>query len=98
MTSAVWVTWERQRRSIEMARALGVPLHMIEGGRNRAWRYVSVISRTLAMLARERPQVVFAQNPSVVLAVLVCALRPLFGYRVVVDRHSNFDFADTEHG
>jgi glycosyltransferase involved in cell wall biosynthesis len=33
-----------------------------------------------------------------VLAALVCALKPLLRFRVVVDRHSNFTFADTDTG
>lgn len=98
MTPAVWITWERQRRSIEMARQLDVPLHLIDTGRRGLARYVLSVWQTLSVLRRERPRVVFAQNPSVLLAALVCAVRPFFGYRVVVDRHSNFDFADTDSG
>lgn len=98
MSPALWITWERQRRSIEMARQLDVPLHLIETGHRGLTRYWLSAWRTLALLRRERPRVVFAQNPSVLLAALVCAVRPLFGYRVIVDRHSNFDFADTDRG
>ena len=50
------------------------------------------------MLLRARPSLLFVQNPSVQLAYVACRLRPWLGYTLVVDRHSNFDFADTEHG
>lgn len=96
--SAIWITWEHQRRNRELARALDVPLLEIDGGRNRWLRYLRAARQTVSALRARRPELVFAQNPSVVLAALVCALRPLFGYRVVIDRHSNFDFADTHSG
>jgi glycosyltransferase involved in cell wall biosynthesis len=35
-----------------------------------------------------RPKVLFVQNPSVVLTFLACLLKPLFGYRLVVDAHN----------
>jgi len=40
----------------------------------------------------------FVQNPSVQLAALASFLKPWFGYTLVVDRHSNFDFSNTRDG
>lgn len=95
---AIWITWEHQRRSRELAYALGVPLVEIDGGRQPLLRCLRCAWRTLSVLRLRRPGLVFVQNPSVFLAAMVCALRPSFGYRVVVDRHSNFNFADTHTG
>jgi len=47
--------------------------------------------RTWRLLVRRRPRLVFIQNPSLVLAALACTLKPLLRYRLVVDRHSNFE-------
>jgi hypothetical protein len=37
----------------------------------------------------ERPEFVAAQNPSIVLAALVVFLRPIFGYKVLIDAHNS---------
>jgi len=93
---AVWIAWERQRRTTELARILNVPLvrELFEGP--YPIRIPVVIVRTIVELIRRKPRVVIVQNPSVVLASLVCVLKPLFGFRVIVDRHSNFKFETVE--
>jgi len=92
------ISWERHRRSRELARALNVPLAEIVSDGPRLWRSMSCAARTVAVLLRARPTVLFVQNPSVQLAYLAGLLKPLLGYTLVVDRHSNFDFEDTERG
>jgi glycosyltransferase involved in cell wall biosynthesis len=95
---ALWVSWERHRRSRELARALSIPLSEIVVAGPRLWRSSSCAARTVWLLLRVRPSLLFVQNPSVQLTYLACRLKPLLGYTLVVDRHSNFNFADTEHG
>jgi hypothetical protein len=53
-------------------------------------RYVVLSIRTLRLLSQEKPDVVFCQNPSQVLAALLCILKSVFSYVLVVDRHTNF--------
>lgn len=43
-------------------------------------------------LKNERPNLVFCQNPSIILAFVLCIYKRWFGYALVVDRHSNFKF------
>ena len=95
---ALWISWERHRRSRELARALDVPLVEIVSDGPRLWRSLSCAARTVLTLVRARPRVLFVQNPSVQLAYLTGRLKPLLGYTLVVDRHSNFDFENTERG
>jgi glycosyltransferase involved in cell wall biosynthesis len=95
---ALWISWERHRRSRELARALDVPLVEIVSGGPRLWRSLSCAARTVGVLLRVRPTLLFVQNPSVQLAYLTGLMKPLLGYTLVVDRHSNFDFDDTERG
>jgi hypothetical protein len=45
---------------------------------------------TFAALRRERPSLVFAQNPSMILAFLVCLYSVMSGVPVIVDRHTTF--------
>lgn len=83
-----WIAWETQRRSLEMARRLGADLKLfLHGG---ALRYPRSLAGTAALLAGRRGRTVFVQNPSMLLAAWAGVLRGPFGYRLVVDRHSNF--------
>lgn len=70
-----------------MAAGLGVPLHELDLGGPRPWRYLRCIFRTVGILASRRPAIVYAPNPSLVLTLMLIALRPVFGYRHVSDSH-----------
>lgn len=86
----IWIAWETQRRSLGLSRRLGADLRLVL---HSGWkRYPLCIAETVALLARCRGRTVFAQNPSMVLAALAGLLKVPFGYRLVVDRHSNFAF------
>ena len=95
---AIWISWERHRRSRELARALSVPLYEIVSRQGGHLRTISCTLRTVGLLLRVRPSLLFVQNPSVQLAALASLVKPLFGYTLVVDRHSNFDFSNTRDG
>ena len=85
----IWITWENHRRTAELARLLpGVTLYVIEMKGPRCVRYACLMPRTLCVLFRCRPGLVFVQNPSVVLALLTVLISPVFRFRVVVDSHN----------
>jgi glycosyltransferase involved in cell wall biosynthesis len=89
--NAVWITWERQRRNRELAAALGVPLFEwaeLTARRGRLARYCVGAYRTLRLVLGSRPSLVFCQNPSIVLALLLLVLRPLVHYHLAVDAHN----------
>ena len=92
----IWITWERQRRSIELSRAFEAKYYELlkfsSQIKFRPLRYAVLSLRTIKILSKERPDIVFCQNPSVILATLSCIVRRSFGYKLVVDRHSNFMF------
>lgn len=88
----IWLAWERQRRSLELAARLGARLELCLHEDRGRLRYPLSIARTLRILGTCRGKTVFAQNPSMLLAALAGLLKRVFGYRLVVDRHSNFTF------
>ncbi len=88
--NAIWVTWEEHRRTRELARVFGAELHEMLFAGPYFLRVFVLAWRTLALLMKTRPAILFVQNPSVVLASWACLLRPFFGYYLIVDRHSNF--------
>ncbi len=88
MRDAIWIAWETQRRSIELARAFDCDLFIFDySGR---LRYPRSIFKTGAVLLRRRPQRLYVQNPSMVLATLACLYGKLTGRPVIVDRHTTF--------
>lgn len=94
----VWIAWERQRRSLSLARRLGAVLLLCLDERRGWLRYPLSALRTVALLLRCRGKAVFVQNPSMVLAALAGILRKPLGYYLVVDRHSNFSFLSGHSG
>lgn len=85
---ALAITWFWHRRTAELCEGLGVPLEVLDTKHRGARRYVELSLRTLRLLRRVRPRVLFVQNPSLILACLAVAARMLFGYRLVVDAHN----------
>ncbi|WP_143512732.1 glycosyltransferase [Vreelandella utahensis] len=86
------MTWEDHRRSRVLAEQFKCKYKPLTLEASRYIRYPALAALTLALLVRERPKYLFCQNPSVVLAALCVLLKPLFRYRLIVDRHSNFKF------
>src|SRR5581483_8612219 len=74
---AIWITWERQRRNRSMAARVGATLHELEYRGGAIARYCVLISRTVRLVRSQQPDVVFFQNPSLVLAALIAALKTL---------------------
>lgn len=87
---SIWITWENQRRTNELARALDVPLCKYSSKRRYLIRVLLLSLRTSLKLLLTRPKRVIVQNPSIILATVACLMKPLLGYAMVVDRHSNF--------
>lgn len=86
---ALAVTWEEHRRTRELCDWLKLPLHTLTADTWFVPRYLRLGVRTLRLLAQRRPKVVYVQNPSLVLALLVIVLRPFCGrYRIIMDAHN----------
>src|SRR6056297_491763 len=85
----VWITWEKQRRSFELAKALGCELYVFDyDGR---LRYPRCIYNTMKILISNRHKIIFVQNTSMILATISCLLGIILRGKVVVDRHTTFD-------
>lgn len=86
MSKRIWITWERQRRSIELAKKLKCDLFVLEY--TGFMRYPRSIFKTLNILRSTKPDLVFVQNPSMVLAAVACAYKSALGLPLIVDRHT----------
>jgi len=89
MSNRVWITWERQTRNISMARLFECQYLELISNRHKLIRYVILTYKTLKILNQLKPQEIFFQNPSIVLAA-VCACYKIFNKRkkVIGDFHN----------
>src|SRR5436853_149857 len=87
---AVWITWEHHRRTEELALALGISVLIVKrAGRPLLNPWLPLI-RTFVLLLRLRHRVIFVQNPSLLLTVAACLVKPFKKFRVIQDLHSYF--------
>jgi glycosyltransferase involved in cell wall biosynthesis len=89
--NSVWITWENQRRNREVSRALKVPcfeLAEVDEMKNLMKKYTYGLTKTFRILLKNRPRIIFCQNPSLVLAFSIVTTKTLLGAKVVVDAHN----------
>lgn len=89
LCSGIWITWERQIRNRGLSEALGFKLYELTYNKSPILRYCILISTTLKTLIKEKPRIVVAQNPSIVLALLIVGLKKVFNYVSVIDAHNS---------
>ena len=87
-TSSLWVAWSPHRRTTGLCAAWEIPLHVVQPALPGPARWAALPLQTLGLLQRCRPDLLFVQNPSLVLTTLAVLCRPVFGYRLVVDAHN----------
>lgn len=85
----IWLTWEKQRRNHGISSALNYKLYEITSKAPRLLRYIVSSFLTIKLLVDLRPKVVCAQNPSIVLALLIVSLKPFFRYKAIIDAHNS---------
>ena len=91
LKKAIWITWENQRRNRELSATLGIPIYEldhIDRIKNRVRKYTYGIIQTAFIYLKKKPDIVFCQNPSLILAVFSILLKPFLRYRVIVDAHN----------
>ena len=84
----IWVTWEVQRRNRSMSKSLGAELNEIIYQHNRIFRYIFSLCHTLKIFITKSPDVIFVQNPSIVLALFSIFYHKLTKVRLVIDAHN----------
>lgn len=88
MQKRLWVTWEVQRRNRSMSTMLGATLHELVLDAPSWRRYPVLMVRTIWLYARSRADLIFAQNPSLILAGLTVLMAKLMRTPVIIDAHN----------
>jgi len=89
LDNAIWVSWQRHRRTETLTSKMGIPFYAFSSGSSRFIKHPFFILRTLWLLMRKRPRILFVQNPSALLTLFAICLKPFLGYRLVVDAHNS---------
>lgn len=87
-SNCLWISWEQHRRTREISNALGIKLFECVSTRKSIVRYSSLLLKTSIYLFKEKPDVLFTQNPSYILNLLAIFYKILFGYKLIVDQHN----------
>lgn len=85
----IWISWERQRRSISLAKLLNAEYFEYDHSMPAILRYAISSVQTMLTLVKHRNAIVVVQNPSLVLALLAVASKSIFRNLLIVDRHND---------
>ncbi|MCK5394846.1 MAG: hypothetical protein KAJ32_02590 [Gammaproteobacteria bacterium] len=85
----LWVTWEVQRRNRSLSTELSATLVEIISDKHRLFRYLTSVYKTLSSIKHHKPEILFVQNPSIVLAFTTVIYHKLTKLPVVIDAHNS---------
>lgn len=89
MNNRVWITWEHQTRNISMAKLLDCRYFELTSSRSAVIRYIVLTCKTLKLLINEKPNEIFFQNPSILLAGICAFYKILNNKKTVVGDYHN---------
>jgi hypothetical protein len=84
----IWITWEQQRRNRTLSKALNAELFEFDLKYGRLIRYPIALWKTLAVFISEKAEVIFVQNPSIILSLFSVIFGIVFRKPVIVDAHN----------
>ncbi|WP_419663494.1 hypothetical protein Dvar_37940 [Desulfosarcina variabilis str. Montpellier] len=86
----IWISWENHRRTIELANALQIRLIVKKSRLIKGLSHIHLSLKTIIHLFKCRPKLLIVQNPSIFLAFIGSLAKNFIGYKLCVDRHTNF--------
>lgn len=92
----IWISWERHRRTKELANHFGITVYYLISRLPRIFKYPILIYKTYKIINKSRPEIVVVQNPSVILALICCLFKKIYNFRLVVDLHNGAIVPETE--
>lgn len=84
----MWITWEQQRRNRTLSAALGAKLYELDFQPSGVRRYLKALASTARLLLQSQRQIIFAQNPSLILSLLAVWLGKVGGHMIIIDAHN----------
>ncbi|WP_054031615.1 glycosyltransferase [Desulfatitalea tepidiphila] len=87
--NGLWITWEFQRRNYGISSSLGWQLYEFDFKVPFFYRYFKSSFKTISAIFNASPDIVAAQNPSIVLAILIILVSKIFHFKVIIDAHNS---------
>ena len=84
----IWISWLCHRRNVELSIEFRCKLYQLRYNGNKLLRYLILSFKTIRIIYIERPFLVFSQNPSLVLPILLLIIQKYFKFKLVVDAHN----------
>jgi len=88
MINKLWITWNIQRRNVSLSSAIGATLEELISTASNWVRYPLLATKTIKLIVNQRPDQIYAQNPSLVLAFLVSIVGKILKTPVIIDLHN----------
>ena len=88
MKDRVWITWEIQRRNRTLSASFNAKLYEFNINAPALLRYPIAIGKTIAVLAKDNPQIIFVQNPSLILTSLSILISHVLQKVLIIDMHN----------
>ena len=82
-----WITWERQPRNYAMANLIGAKYYEFNYKKPKFQRYLLCIKNTIEVFKGDY-DVIFVQNPSIVLCFFSIFLKRIYKKKLVIDAHN----------
>lgn len=85
----IWIAWERHRRTLELKEIFSAKLYIFESSKPRFLKHPWFLLNTWKVIHSENPNILIIQNPSVVLAIFACLIKPIYRYKLTIDSHNS---------
>lgn len=87
-TERLWITWNTQRRNETLSAALNAEMVEFKSAASNWLRYPLLSFKTVNLIRQKKPSLIFAQNPSLALALLVTIYGKILRIPVIIDAHN----------
>lgn len=84
----IWISWEQHRRTETLSKKIGAVLYVFSSKNKRIIKHPIFTIKTINILIKNKPDIVFVQNPSVILSLIVISLKHILNYKTIVDAHN----------
>lgn len=88
MGKRIWISWNKQRRNIGLAKAVGASLYMTDYNISRYLRMPLEFYNSWQLIRKERPAVCFTMNPSIFSSWWLSILSGIYNFTLVTDLHT----------
>ena len=88
MNDGLFITWEQHRRALTLSSYLDIEYICLETNLPFLFRYLCLGIRSIKVLLKKRPKILFVQNPSIILSTLALLMKPIFKYKLIIDAHN----------